>query len=54
MVKESKHLDGQYAAFGQLTEGFEAADKIVGAPTDFKNRPEEDQIMKKVTIEIIE
>jgi len=50
MVKESKHLDGQYAAFGKLTEGLDVADKIVGVETDFKDRPKEDQIMKKVTI----
>ena len=54
MVKKSKHLDGQYAAFGKITEGLEIVDKIVSVETNFKDKPEEDQIMKKVTIEVIE
>ena len=54
MVKASKHLDGQYAAFGKLTEGLDIVDKIVGVETDFKDKPKEDQTMKKVTIEVAE
>ena len=29
MVDDAPHLDGQYAAFGKIIEGMEAADKIV-------------------------
>ena len=51
MVAPAPHLDGQYAAFGKITEGMEAADKIVGVKTGFNDKPKESQIMKKVTIE---
>lgn len=51
MVAPAPHLDGQYAAFGKITEGMEAADKIVGVKTGFNDKPKEAQIMKKVTIE---
>lgn len=50
MVADSPHLDGQYAAFGKVTEGIEAADKIVGTDRDMRDKPVTDQIMKKVTI----
>lgn len=51
MVASSPHLDGSYAAFGKITEGLEAADKIVSTRTDAMDKPMEPQIMKKVTIE---
>lgn len=50
MVADSPHLDGQYAAFGKVTEGIEAADKIVGTDRDMRDKPVTDQIMKKITI----
>ncbi|QHI72805.1 peptidylprolyl isomerase [Aminipila terrae] len=51
MVEDAPHLDGQYAAFGKITEGIEAADKIVNVKRDFSDKPKEKQAMKKVTIE---
>lgn len=51
MVAKSPHLDGQYAAFGKVIEGIEAADKIVNASRDFRDKPKEKQMMKKVVIE---
>ncbi len=51
MVADAPHLDGQYAAFGKITEGLEVADEIVKAPRDFKDKPKKAQRMKKVTIE---
>ena len=50
MVAKAPHLDGQYAAFGKIIKGIEAADKIVSEPTDFRDRPMTEQKMKKVTI----
>lgn len=50
MVADSPHLDGQYAAFGRVTEGIEAADKIVAVKRDYSDKPLEDQRMKKVTV----
>lgn len=51
MVAKSPHLDGQYAAFGKVIEGIEAADKIVNTSRDFRDKPKEKQMMKKVVIE---
>ncbi len=51
MVADAPHLDGQYAAFGKITEGLDIADTIVKAPRDFKDKPKKAQRMKKVTIE---
>ncbi len=51
MVSDSDHLDGQYAAFGKVTEGMDVADKIVMAKTSFfGDKPVLDQVMKKVTL----
>ena len=51
MVADAPHLDGQYAAFGKVIEGMEAADAIVSAKRDYSDRPYENQIMEKVTVE---
>lgn len=51
MVDDAPHLDGQYASFGKVTEGMEAADKIVSAPRDWSDRPYEDQKIKSITVE---
>ncbi|MCH4238924.1 MAG: peptidylprolyl isomerase [Oscillospiraceae bacterium] len=51
MTADAPHLDGQYAAFGKVTEGMEAVDKIVSARRDRSDRPKEDQTMRKVTVE---
>ena len=51
MVADSPHLDGQYAAFGKIIEGMEAADAIVQQPRNAMDKPDEPQVMKKVTIE---
>lgn len=51
MVADSPHLDGQYAAFGKIIEGMEAADAIVKSPRDMRDKPKKAQRMKKVTIE---
>ncbi len=51
MVADAPHLDGQYAAFGKVTEGMEAADRIVGTPTNFRDCPLDDQIIKSIKVE---
>jgi peptidyl-prolyl cis-trans isomerase B (cyclophilin B) len=51
MTDPAPHLDGQYAAFGQVIEGMDAVDKIVSVRTDFYDRPRADQRMKKVTVD---
>ena len=51
MHQTSPHLDGQYAAFGKVIEGLEVVNKIAETATDYSDKPLEDQIMKKVTVE---
>ena len=50
MTTNAPHLDGQYAAFGKVTEGMDIADIIVNVPRNRTDRPQEDQRMKKVTV----
>ena len=48
---DTPHLDGSYAAFGHLVEGYDVLDKIASVRTDFRDKPLEPQRIK--TIEII-
>ena len=52
---DASSLDGSYAAFGMLTQGFDVLDAIATVPTKpqwEENRPLEPQIMEKVTVEL--
>ena len=51
MHQDAPHLDGQYAAFGKVISGMEVVDAIAATPTDFRDRPKTDQVMKTVTVE---
>lgn len=51
MHKDAPHLDGSYAAFGKLIDGFDTLDEIAKTPTDYSDRPRKEQKMKSVTIE---
>lgn len=51
MHKDAPHLDGSYAAFGKVIEGMDIVDKIASVPTDYNDRPMEDQHLKKVSVE---
>lgn len=51
MVEDAPHLDGNYAAFGKLIEGFEEADRIVSVDRDFRDKPVEEQKIKEITVE---
>ena len=51
MHEDAPHLDGSYAAFGKLTEGFNVLDEIATTRTDYSDRPRQPQVMKKVTVE---
>ena len=52
MHQDAPHLDGQYAAFGKLTSGFNVLDAIASVKTDWMDRPKKEQKIK--TIEIID
>jgi len=51
MHQDSPHLDGQYAAFGKVTEGMDVVDEIANVQTAAQDRPVEDQVMESVTVE---
>lgn len=51
MHKTSPHLDGAYAAFGKITEGMDIVNKIEETPTDYSDRPLEDQRIKSMTVD---
>jgi peptidyl-prolyl cis-trans isomerase B (cyclophilin B) len=50
MHQNAPHLDGSYAAFGKLTEGFDVLDRIAGVATNWSDKPLKAQRMKTVTI----
>lgn len=52
MHQDAPHLDGEYAAFGKLIEGYDVLDEIAKTPTDYMDKPLEERKIKK--IEIIE
>lgn len=51
MHRTSPHLDGAYAAFGKIIEGMDVVNRIAETATDFRDRPLEEQKMKKVTVD---
>ena len=51
MHQASPHLDGAYAAFGQVTEGLEVIDRIAMTATDYSDRPLEPQVIESMTVE---
>jgi len=51
MHKDSPHLDGQYAAFGKVTQGLETVDAIATTRTASQDRPVTAQRLKKVTVD---
>ncbi len=50
MVDDAPHLDGQYAAFGKLTEGLDVARMIVSVPRNMMDKPNVPQVMKSVVM----
>jgi peptidyl-prolyl cis-trans isomerase B (cyclophilin B) len=50
MTSDAPHLDGQYAAFGKVTEGMDEADKIVNQPRNMFDKPDEDQVIETIAI----
>jgi peptidyl-prolyl cis-trans isomerase B (cyclophilin B) len=51
MHADAPHLDGDYAAFGIMTDGFDTLDEIANADTDYSDRPYEQQKIKTVETE---
>ncbi len=51
MAADAPHLDGQYAAFGKVTEGVDEVQRIVNVKRDYMDKPLEDEVMEEVTVE---
>lgn len=48
MHKDAPHLDGQYAAFGKVTEGMDVVDKIAECDTNFNDQPIVPQVIETI------
>ncbi len=51
MHKNAPHLDGEYAAFGKITEGMDIVDKIATTATGWNDRPKTPQRIASITAE---
>jgi peptidyl-prolyl cis-trans isomerase B (cyclophilin B) len=45
---DTPHLDGQYAAFGQMIEGFDVLDDLASVRTNWQDRPLEPVVIKTI------
>ncbi|MFC4386242.1 peptidylprolyl isomerase [Gracilibacillus marinus] len=52
MVGDSPHLDGEYAAFGQVISGLDVAKEISEVPRGNNDLPDEPQVIKEISIEM--
>ena len=50
MHADAPHLDGDYAAFGKLVDGFDVLDKIASVSTDWFDKPTKEQKIEKIEI----
>ena len=48
--EDAKFLDGQYAAFGRVTDGMDTVDAIAMTKTNMQDKPLYDQRMEKVEV----
>ena len=51
MVDNAPHLDGQYAAFGRVTEGVEEAVRISEVKTDFNDKPKTPEVIASIRVD---
>lgn len=51
MVDAAPHLDGDYAAFGRVTEGAEEAVRISQLPTDYNDKPKTPVVIKSIRVD---
>lgn len=48
MHQDAPHLDGQYAAFGKVTDGMDVVDKIAECDTNYNDQPIRPQVIKTI------
>ncbi|WP_252231670.1 peptidylprolyl isomerase [Clostridium sp. ZBS15] len=51
MTADAPHLDGEYAAFGEVISGLDVLEKIVNVKTKSKDIPEDDVIIESITVD---
>ncbi len=51
MHQDKPHLDGLYAAFGKVTSGMDIVDKIAMTQTNGSDKPVNDIVIEKITID---
>lgn len=47
---DTPFLDGQYAAFGDMVEGFEVLDELASVKTSFNDRPVNPPVIKTIYV----
>jgi peptidyl-prolyl cis-trans isomerase A (cyclophilin A) len=52
-IAPTQWLTGKHTIFGEVVEGYEVAEKIVGTPRNRQDKPVKDAVVKSVTIERI-
>lgn len=48
--QDSTYLDGSYAAFGKMVDGYDVLDEIATTPTDSSYKPLTDQVIKTIRV----
>ena len=51
MHADAPHLDGDYAAFGKVTDGMDVVDRIASVRTGMQDRPVEEQKIARATVD---
>ena len=51
MAKEASYLDGDYAAFGKVTEGMDVVEAINSVETDRNDKPLKDVVIESITVD---
>lgn len=50
MHQAAPHLDGQYAAFGKVTDGMDVVDAIATCQTNYEDKPVVPQVIKTIKL----
>ena len=51
MAEEASHLDGDYAAFGKVTEGMDVVEAINSVETNSNDKPLKDVVIESITVD---